>query len=290
MKAFADNFNSAILKHDGAICYNKSVVCLKRNDDGAAINTQTKMSATTKNGIHAMKSIMIDDDAGKTSEDVIAHYDITKPYHFKACNLTGYRCSEMTVLAISMLYGSPEKVGFIGTGKTNLLNAIAIEKNFFIDEAVIRGSKRNYAKNAGEFMTVFDNVSIDTSDDMRLLNECDVVIECCNNCNKDELISTQILNKPKLIVALDCGFLLDESFREERVSFSDWPEQLERHYDEEFVFDKNIHKFKQMKQDHEPYDKAVVYLYGVAIADAVAAERMIWMVEKNGMEKTFLVK
>ena len=289
MKEFNDNFESAILKNGPARCYVKEVESLRHNEDGASVLTRTRMIGITENGTYAAKYITIDDEKHETHESINVLQDGLTAYRFKDCNLTGYRCSEMTALAIAMLYGTPKRVGFIGTGKTNLLNCIAIRGYFGTDDIVIRGSRRNLAKNAGDFMTVCTKVAIDTSDDMRLLNECDVVVECCNNCNKDEQISTSQLYGPKLIVALDCGFLLDESFRNDRVSFSDWPEQLERHYDEEFVFDEFKHTFKQMRHEFAAYDKAVVYLYGVGIADAVAAERMVGIVEKSGMERPFIV-
>lgn len=283
---FAENFNGAILGQNKAICEKKTVQCLRRNADGAATYTQTVMFAKTVKGVNAQKTIIIDDEQGETTEKIIAESS-GKKYEFANCNLTGYRCAEMTVLAILMLYGRPRKIGFIGTGKTNLLNMIAITREFDIEQCVIRGSKRNLIKNIGDFFTVSDNVIVDTSDDMKLLNECEVVIECCNNCEKSELLTSDMLKSPKLIVALDCGFLLDETFRKDRVSFSDWPEQLEAHYKEEFVFDEHQYQFKQMRYDHEPYERAVVYLYGVAIADAVATERLIREVERNGMEKPF---
>ena len=285
---FIRNYNSAIVDGNKAICEPKSVKCLKRNTDGAATYTETQMAATTIERTYTQKTIIIDDEQAKTKEIIFSEKMSGKQYRFEDCNLTGYRCAQMVVLAIRMLYGNPKKIGFIGTGKINLLNMIATVKEFKPIQCVIRGSKRNYAKNCGEFLTVLDNVVIDASEDMRLLNECDVVIECCNNCNKDELISSDMLRHPKLIVALDCGFLLDESFRKERVSFSDWPQQLESHYKEEFAFDNNRYSFKQMKYDHEEYDKAVVYLYGVAIADAVAAETLIKELESHGMEKPFI--
>lgn len=283
------NFCSSIIDKSGAKCYKKSVKCLRRNQQGAATHTKTLMSAKTINGTSVNKSIEIDDITGKVNEEIIAEARNCHLYKLKGCNITGYRCAEMVVMAITMMYGTPKKVGFIGTGKTNLLSMIAIEKRFNINQFVIRGSKRNLIKNIGEFLTVSNRVIADTSEDMRELNSCDVVIECCNNCDESELIQANELSEPKLIIALDCGFLLGETFREERENFCDWPEQLEAHYKEEFVFDKNFHKFKQMSFDHEKYDKATVYLYGTAIADAVGAEKIIRVIEKNGMGEPFLI-
>lgn len=289
MTEFLNNFESAILKNGSAHCFVKNIECTKTNDDGIATVTNTRMIGITKNGTISSKYITVNDEENRTAEEINVSQDPMKVYHFTGCNLTGYRCSEMTAIAIEMLYGMPKMVGFIGTGKTNLLNCIAIKGYFGIDDIVIRGSKRNFAKNAGDFMTVCSNVEIDTSEDMRILNKCDVVVTCTSSCNKDEQISASTLYGPTLIVALDGGYYLDESFRSERVSFTDWKEQTDDHYEYVFAFDKSKYFIHQMRHDHAPYDKAVAYVEGVSIADAVAAERIIKTLEKSEMGKPFLV-
>lgn len=283
-----ENYISAILKKDGLTkCGKKHVKCLERVN-GVTTKTRTVMTGSTKQGTYAVKKITIDDAIGKTEEIVTAVHQNGGRYEFRQSNLTGYRCAEMTVLAIEMLYHRPTRVGFIGTGKTNLLNCIAIKKHFDVDQIVIRGSKKNFSKNVGDFMTVCSDVAVDASEEMYMLNTCDVVVTCTNSCDKANLISTKQLYFPSLIVALDSGYILDESFRYERESYSDWPEQLEAHFKDEFVFDKNETSFQQMRYLDTEVTSAVAYLYGVGIADAVAAERLIGALERDGMERAFL--
>lgn len=281
-----DNYESAILDNDGAVCDCKRVMTKRVNQEGIPTLTTTIMHGITKGNTEVYKLISIDDESGGTSETVLARRD-KNDYRFQDCNLTRYRCAEMTVLAMKMLYhGVVKRVGFIGNGQINLLNCIAISKAYAVNNVVIRGSKANPAKNVGSFMTVCDNVSVDASEDMRLLNQCDVVVVCTSSCTKENAISSDMLNGPKLIIALDCGFYLDESFRKDRANYCDWPEQLRRHYKAEFPFDATEHEMLQMRETDA--GKAVVYLYGVAIADAVAAERLIERLERDGMEKAFL--
>lgn len=280
-----ENFESAIIRQDGAVCDCKKVISRRVNDEGIPTLTTTIMHGITKDKTDTYKVIEIDDDSGYTSETIIARRN-GRDYRFQDCNLTRYRCAEMTVLAMRMLYhGKVQRVGFIGNGQINLLNCIAIVKAYGVNDVVIRGSKANPAKNVGSFMTVCDNVSVDASKDMRLLNQCDVVVVCTSSCTKVNTISSDMLNGPKLIVALDCGFYLDESFRKYRTSFCDYPEQLQRHYKAEFPFDETEHEMLQMRTADA--GKAVAYLYGVAIADAVAAERLIERLEHDEMETTF---
>lgn len=281
-----ENYESAILDKDGAVCDCKRVIPQKVNNEGIPTLTTTIMHGITKGNTEVYKLIEIDDESGRTSETIIARKD-KKDYRFQDCNLTRYRCAEMTVLAMKMLYhGTVKRVGFIGNGQINLLNCIAISRAYGVNDVVIRGSKANPAKNVGSFMTVCDSVSVDASDDMHLLNQCDVVVVCTSSCTKENVISSDMLNGPKLIVALDCGYYLGESFRKDRASYCDYPEQLQRHYKSEFPFDGTEHEMLQMRETDA--GKAVVYLYGVAIADAVAAERLIERLESDGMEKPFL--
>lgn len=261
----------------------KSVRIICADAAGVATKTETVMEATTSNGTFAQKVITIDDLTGRVSE-VFSVIDSDDQKHvFHDAGLTRYRCAEMTVAAIKMLFRSvPAKVGFIGTGKTNLANCIAIKNAFGVDDIVIRGSKRNLVKNAGDFMTVCKSVKVDTSDDFLLLNACDIVVVCTSSYRRSECISADILSKPRLIVCLDCGYYLDETFRESRTSYTDFVDQIERHYFDEFPFDSRQHSFVQMKDLNTGCENSVVYLYGVSIADAVAAENMLEALSDEG--------
>lgn len=266
---FTDEFKAADL-------IEKDVRIISRDSEGIATKTVTVMQATTSKGTFAHKVITIDDETGISSERFLVNDPAGQSHVFHDAGLTRYRCAEMTVAAIKMLYeGKPSKVGFIGTGKTNLANCIAIKNAFGVDDIVIRGSSRNLVKNAGDFLTLCRSVKVDTSDDFRLLNACDIVVVCTSSYKRDECISADLLASPRLIVCLDCGYYLDESFREFRASYSDFVQQIENHYSSEFPFDTKQHSFIEMDDLHKPSEKSVVYLYGVSIADAVAAENLL---------------
>ena len=74
-----------------------------------------------------------------------------------------------------------------------------------------------------------------------------------------------------------------------KASYTDWKEQIEAHYDEEFIFDEKHYNLNQMTDNEKPCEHASVYLYGMAISDAVATEKLIERLESDGMEKPFLV-
>lgn len=290
-----EDFVEAIINQNGcAHCMPKSVEIVRRNNDDVATKTITMMGGTSKNGVYAVKSIVIDDELKTTDEEFVI-LDKNNVYKVKNGGLTRFRCAQMTVLAIEELFnGTIKSVGFIGCGQTNIANAIAIQKRFNVENAVIRGSKNNYAKNVGDFMTIFDNVMVDSTDDMHLLNECDVVVTCTSSCDKNNVIEDDFLKKVSLIVSLDCGYILGESFRKNRISYTDWTDQIYSHYKDEFPFDKDKHKFIQLCscdcQEKTDKDKMVVYLYGVSISDAVAAEKFMKGVHSSGTEKDYLLK
>lgn len=288
LSRFVNEYWSAKIGTADSLCDPKSVNVSRRNDSGVAVETDTYMSAKTVKGNLVEKVISIDDESGETSEIIDIH-DGHKTLRFFDAGLTRYRCGAMTALAIRLMnVGEVHKVGFIGTGRTNLANCIAIQKAFGVEDIVVRGSPRNYAKNVGDFMSVCRNVSVDTSDTMQLLNECDVVVTCVSTCDKAESIGADKLWGPKLIVALDCGYYLDESFRYCRPSYTDYTDQIKAHYHEEFPYDQREHDFIQLDHHRGKCLLGVVYLYGVATADAVAAEELSERLKQDGMENAFL--
>lgn len=252
----------------------KNVEVLKCNAKGIPVLTKSTLKGYTLKGSNTIKYITIDDDEGTTQETVILRKGKRELTRFTN-NFTAYRCSIMTCVALKescKLMGiSPYNlsVGFIGTGVTNQLNMKAINDVYGIARCVIRGSKRNRSKNLHKFPNVV--VSVDT--DYTKLNECDIIISCTSDCTGEEMVGTSLLTKPKVFIALDTGFILDESFRKNCDSYTDHVNQLYGHYTEEFPFDKGRYPMKQLCKD-KVLDKGrlAVYLYGTGFADAVVAE------------------
>lgn len=228
------------------------------------------------NGIYGFKSIYVNDINGAYHEDIKIVKN-GKLYEFHDVGLTPYRCSLMTCLAISKFGIDFSSVGFIGNGRINIQNCKAITEIFGSKDIVIRGSARNRGKNIEKFNEVCGGrVRVDVYSDLRLINECDIVVVCTSSYKQEDLISTAQLRNPKLIIALDCGYLLDESFRAERDSYTDYIEQLNAYYDEEFPYDSKMYDIKQLNNDCRfQQGRSVVYLHGIGIADIIVANEMI---------------
>lgn len=244
--------------------------------NGVATITGTHMEGTTLNGLKVKKHIIVDDEESKTYEDVFLYDAIGKmidEHHDD--NFTPIRCGLMTCIAIEeacKLLKLPCKnlsVGFIGNGNINQHNARAIQSIFGLKRCIIHGSANNRGKNKDKFYKA------EVDHNCELLNECDVIVSCTSGCDGKDMISADILYKPKIMIALDSGYVLDESFRKECDSFTDYVEQLERYYDEEFTFDKKRYKLKQLCKDIQvEKSRLCVYLFGIGFADAVVAETM----------------
>lgn len=257
-------------------CPVKDIKPLKRVD-GIVVESMTKMYGTTLNGNYGEKWIYVNDETKECSENVFIETEGHTVVLDKSKPITPFRCGIMTCVAIWQFIGrmllSFNSVGFIGCGRTNLMNCKAIYEVFGLRKAVIRGSHRDYGKNASEFNKIVPTC-VDFTDDMRLLNRCDVVVVCTSNYEKSYLIDTTTLWRPKLIIVLDCGYTLDESFRNEAISYTDYKEQIMPEYRDEFPFDKDVHQLRQLVEDMDrTYDKRVcVYLHGIGFADVTIAE------------------
>ena len=90
------------------------------------------------------------------------------------------------------------------------------------------------------------------------------------------MISTAELSEPKLIIALDSGYLLDESFRAECDSYTEYVEQMRTYYDEEFPYDAKHYDIEQIYDNIRTDNRrSVVYLHGIGLADIIVANEMI---------------
>lgn len=244
--------------------------------NGVATITGTHMEGTTLNGLKVKKHIIVDDEESKTHEDVFLYDAIGKlidEHHND--NFTPFRCGLMTCIAIEeackLLKLPCEKlsVGFIGNGNINQHNAKTIQSIFGLGRCVIHGSANNRGKNKDKF----PKAEIDYN--CELLNECDVIISCTSGCDGKDMIDIKQLTKPRIFIALDGGYTLDESFRRECDCFSDYIDQQEEYYEEEFPFDENKYKLKQLCRDTVlGKSRICVQLFGIGFADAVIAEAM----------------
>ena len=254
-------------------CPIKTINTLQEKD-GVSVERQSSLYGIF-NGINGVKSIYVNDLTGEYHEDIkLECYGRTFELHDE--RVTTYRCGLMTCLAISKFNIDFESVGFIGTGRTNIQNCKAITEIFGKKDVVIRGSERDRAKNAFDFTDICGEVVVDETDNLELINGCDIVVVCTSSYKKEDMVNTAQLNSPKLIIVLDSGYLLDESFRKECNSFSEYVEQMEAYYDEEFPYDDKPYNIEQLTDDCRSREgRSVVYLHGIGLADIVVAYEMI---------------
>lgn len=253
-------------------CPIKKVTNLKRVN-GISVERRTILPAKTLNNHEGEKIIYVNDENGGYKERVRVD-DLV----FENKGITTFRCGIMTCVAIAQFVDrmnlSFDNVGFIGCGRTNLQNCKAINEVFHIGTAIIRGSDKNRGKSREKFADVI-NTLVDDTEDMTLLNKCNVVVVCTSNFEKQYTISTDTLYEPRLIIVLDCGYTLDESFRVNADSFTDYAEQINSDYDDEFPFDDRRYKMRQMVEDDGKLrNRVCVYLHGIGFADITIAEMM----------------
>lgn len=256
----------------------KVVNILKRKND-VATETLTYLPARTKNGFCGVKEIYVNDETGEYGEMISVRGE-GKKHMLIDQGITPVRCGAMTAVAIhivNQLYNADiKKVGFIGNGRTNIMNARFVKAVFGAESFVIRGSFKNRGKNLKIFNEIAPTV-VDDSDDFRLLNECDVVIVTTSNYEKDHMINAAELSKPKILIVLDCGYMLDESFRKSCNSYTEYPEQMNHEYSEEFPFDSERYDMHNLAEPltGSKEDRTCVYLHGIGFADITTAEMLI---------------
>lgn len=248
---------------------------------GVPSETLTDMHGTAIDGYSVEKTIHVDDETNTTDDDVLlldTQHHPTRRYHNEG--LTILRCGLMTCVALSeamKLLGIRQigRVGFIGNGKTNIQNADCIHDLFGVEDFVIRGSARDRAKHLDAFRAIAKHVTVDDTADCGILNACDVIVTCTSTCDPADQLSTKELSKPRILIALDTGYLLDESFRRECEAYSDDVEQLEAYYGEEFIFDHEHTHLKQLVEDTTVEKPRIcVYMFGISFADAEVAEML----------------
>ena len=233
-------------------------LCLSLEDvNGVATKTLTVMPAKDDLGNYGEKTIYIDDETSECVEVYSLNGHI-----FQYDNFTVERCALMNKYTLEACGLKPKKVGFIGNGRINL----ATKKLLNPKKVVIHGAKGREDKNK----ELFGDCIVDY--DFSELNKCDVVFVCTNSYLKENLIETDKL-KANLIIALDCGYTLGESFRKEYKSFSEYPEQLMADYSHEFPFDSMKALILPLSEIRKCLPrKKCVYLHGTALSDLSLAK------------------
>lgn len=257
----------------------KQSITMREDEHGVCAYTNF-MGARLSTGEVAVKAICVDEDENLTRSRTIV-FDQTGAIirNIDSVFLTNLRCGMMAALAAEKFFGeiSPDTVvGLIGTGPMNVITAHVFRRLFGVTDFVVKGSPRNPAKNIELFpLDTRPVVSATGLDELKL---CDVVISATSVPDTSESLAYDQLPQPALYIAQDGGWMLGESFRRELPGFSDNPAQLVSHARDEFPeYPKHkwaIEHFEDLRSDRFMSGRvrqAVVYLYGIALADAVVA-------------------
>lgn len=257
----------------------KQAFDLAPTPDGDCVMRSTNIMCASLPGRNLAKIISIDDVTGKANETVVYTDKYLHTTVRENIGLTPLRCGIMAALAADLNFpiNRLTRVGFIGNGNINQKTMEVLNILFGIENCVIRGSKKNRSKNIEIFENILHGrgtIIIDDTEDCEWLNECDIVFCCTSSFRREDMITSDMLKKPTVIVAQDSGYILDESFRKGvyRASYTDHEEQLHGHYRSEFPYDKKSRYFLTMYEDSASTRKRAVYLYGVAIADLIVFE------------------
>jgi hypothetical protein len=232
----------------------------KEDNGGLWMKRFTTMSARLLDGTVGSKTIYVDEESGDMKSTTILYSPDGMMKAVNSDGLTRTRCALMAALSIERFF-TPESIkhlviGFIGNGRINNETERVLRELF--------GAKQfKYKARNGCFIN-FDDV--------------DVVISCTTSDSQEDQISFGIAPNASLYIAQDTGWLLDQSFRANCISYSDYPDQIMAHYKNEFPWDSGKYSFKPLYRISEEEEAqeyllpVAVYLYGVAIADVVVAE------------------
>ncbi len=230
--------------------------------------TASVLPAMDRHGNFGSKTIYLNDCTGEVREFYVLNGE---PVNYTG--MTRVRCALMNRLAMDLM-GKLDacKIGFIGNGKTNLTTACMLKGRQF----VIHGSKRDRGKNLDRF-SKYGPTEVD--EDFSKLKDCDVTFVCTNSLKQEDMIDRKEIGRD--IVVLDCGYCLSEWYRDDNRFFrlSDFPEQLETCYEEEFPYDKEVYSFAPLARASEynrnPFEvHRAVYMHGVGIADLSLAKHI----------------
>jgi hypothetical protein len=266
----------------------KSSITLERTPSGEPLRFVNFMAARLSNGVFGQKTVIVDETAGVMRGDITL-YDARGNLLSRAPAdfITRLRCGYMTAMAIDLFFEGRRdrhrlKIGFIGAGRINQTIRLVLRDEWGCGDFKVVGSPRAPRRHEADWAAHSDTV-----DRVEDLDDRDVIVSCTNIFDPAERVSLDRLSRngagPRLYIAHDTGWLLDESFRASSDAFADNPAQLDHARASEFFWDKTPPRFvpgdwlggSEFRGAHRSYDgtfPAVAYLYGIALADLVVAK------------------
>lgn len=262
-----------------ASCPPKVCVDLSK-DEGPAWRTYgNAMSASLTTGHWGGKFIRVDEETGEMqSRTVVFDKNGSLAANVDSEWLTRWRCAMMAALALEKFFGDQachKTVGLIGTGKINEVTFKVLQEVLRVDpeSVLIKGSPRNPLKNSKNFSGA--HIVLDTKD----MFWVDAVIECVTITENKEVLEVANFERdgetPSLFVAQDSGWLYGSSFRD-IAGFTDHVGQIAKSdMAYEWPWDhKRPAIIGDMRSPHfsiNTFNRACVYLTGIAISDVVIA-------------------
>lgn len=230
------------------------------------------LSGKLSNGTVGAKVVYVDEQKGLlesvTSLRVLGEGSLVS---FDSSFLTALRSALLAVFAVKRVGRLNMPIGLIGGGKINLLTAKLLSMYGCTDITLI-GGRLNAEKNAGYFSTA---VGFPVKTGYQNLRKCRVLISCTNNNEPENFITKKMVPTAEIVIAQDGGYTFSRDWRMDWLNFSDYPLQLNSHFEEEFPYDKR-RSFKGMLLPimllREETCYAGVYLYGTVVADLVIGE------------------
>lgn len=189
--------------------------------------------------------------------------------------LTWARCGLMTALALEKcFYVVPDTIGFIGAGRISYYTGYILRELFGVKTFVYKTrdfSSESSKRFKSDLEGVGAKVIQDTSDDFGLVRACDALVTATNSVARESVLEYDQISGPQVFISHDSGYILGESVRQYTYRYSDHPAQLKKNFDVEFPFDSGPCKFESLCRIDKAKLPISIYLYGIAIADAVIA-------------------
>jgi len=247
-----------------------------QTDGIADIAFVNAMSAQLSDMTVSNKLIYVNDRTGKMVSSVAYCLPDGDILHLDGEALTAYRCGAMAALAMN-LWGvnGAVRVGLIGYGRINQATLHVLKARGLVSSLVISGS----AGRPRKYDNPYPSLSVDFEEGagyLPALASCDVIISATSALTEGQTLQARQLDRVPLVIAQDMGYMFGPSFRKERISFADYPAQLHHAFKTEFPYDNplDLSGFHSLTHPRYAGERCAVYLYGVAMADAVVAREV----------------
>jgi len=191
--------------------------------------------------------------------------------------LTDLRTALMAALAVDLCHPHMTdrvRVGFLGTGATNVRTAWVFHQLFGVTRFVWRGSPRCRERNLADVQALVPaaNFVVDAGVPAVEMWDCGVVISSTSNGVRADTLTYGEASHARVYVAQDLGWGLGPSIRKQTDCYADHPEQINRQLASHFPWDSRLPDLHPLAEAPAATAAQVsVYLHGIGLADLVVA-------------------